>query len=150
DLDDTRAIPAALGRELLELEQQHRLADAAETRVDQATAVLSGLQTREDGVEALDVAVPPCEERGHRPRAGAVGVRGASQLHQSWRIARCAAMWRFSHRLAHTRGLRLQYVTNTCSSYTRMRTRSSLRSSSGTIRGSGAGRSSSAAGSCSP
>ena len=59
DLDHAGAVPAAAGRELLELEQQHGLADAAQARVDEAAALVAGLEPREQGVEALDVAVAP-------------------------------------------------------------------------------------------
>ena len=60
------------GGELLELEQQHGLADAAQARVDEAAALLAGLEAAEQRVEALQIAVAAGEERRHRPGARAV------------------------------------------------------------------------------
>ena len=87
DLDHAGAVPAALDRELLELEQQHGLADAAQARVDEAAALLARLEPREQRVEALHVVVAAGEERRHRPGAGAVGVGRPRELHDQRSLA---------------------------------------------------------------
>ena len=70
DLLDVGGRPARLGREHVELHQQHRLADAAQARVDQAALVAAGAEPLDQRLEVLEVAVAAGEVRRLASGAG--------------------------------------------------------------------------------
>ena len=62
--------PAGLGREHVELHQQHRLADAAQAGVDQAALVAADAEALDQRLEVLEVTVAPASVGGLRPAPG--------------------------------------------------------------------------------
>ena len=80
DLADVGGGPPLLAGEQVELEQQHRLADAAEAGEDQAAVGRPRAHTIEDEAELLELLVAAGEFE--RAAAGAGGVRVVSAVHK--------------------------------------------------------------------
>jgi hypothetical protein len=62
--------PAGLAREHVELHQQHRLADAAQARVDEAALVATAAQALDQRLQVLEVGVAAGEDGRFAVRSG--------------------------------------------------------------------------------